>query len=147
MRETEISAQSLGLRLQPIELGGPDAIEAAFAALRRERADAFTHLPQGFIAVHRTQIVEMAIKTRLPAMHTNRLWIEAGGLMAYAPSLEETYHRITIYVDKILKGIKPADLPVERPKKFELIINLKTARQLGVTVAPNVLARADRVIK
>jgi putative tryptophan/tyrosine transport system substrate-binding protein len=147
MREAEISAQSLGLRLQPVELGGPDTIEPAFAALRQERADAFTHLAQGFIAVHRTQIVEMAIKTRLPAMYTNSLWVEAGGLMAYAPSLEETYHRVATHVDKILKGTKATDLPVERPKKFELIINLKTAKQIGVTVAPTVLARADKVIK
>jgi putative ABC transport system substrate-binding protein len=147
MREAQISAESLGLRLQPVELGGPDSIAPAFAALRQERADAFTHLSQGFIAVHRTRIVEMAIKTRLPAMHTSRLWVEAGGLMAYAPSLEETYHRVATHVDKILKGTKAADLPVEQPKKFELIINLKTAKQIGVTVAPTVLARADKVIK
>jgi putative ABC transport system substrate-binding protein len=91
--------------------------------------------------------VDLEMKTKLPAMHTNSLWVEAGGLMAYAPSLEETYHRVTTHVDKILKGTKAADLPVEQPKKFELIINIKTARQIGVTVAPNVLARADRVIK
>jgi putative tryptophan/tyrosine transport system substrate-binding protein len=147
MREAEISARSLGLRLQPIELGGPDTIEPAFAALRQEHAHAFTHLSQGFIAVHRTRIVDLAMKTKLPAMHTNRLWVEAGGLMAYAPSLEETYHRVATHVDKILKGAKAADLPVEQPKRFELIINLKTARQIGVTVAPNVLARADKVLK
>jgi putative ABC transport system substrate-binding protein len=147
MREAQISAQSLGLRLQPVELGGPESIEPAFAALRQQRADAFTHLSQGFIAVHRSRIVDLEMKTKLPAMHTNSLWVEAGGLMAYALSLEETYHRVTTHVDKILKGTKAADLPVEQPKKFELIINIKTARQIGVTVAPNVLARADRVIK
>jgi ABC-type uncharacterized transport system substrate-binding protein len=147
MREAEISARSLGLRLQPIELAGPESIDPAFAALRQERADAFTHLAQGFIGVHRTRIVDLAIKNKLPAMHTNRVWVDAGGLMAYAPSLEENYRRLATYVDKILKGTKPADLPVEQPMKFEFVINFKTAKQIGVTIPPNVLARADKVIK
>jgi putative tryptophan/tyrosine transport system substrate-binding protein len=101
----------------------------------------------GVVGAHRTTIVELAIKSRLPVIYTNSLYVDAGGLMTYGVSTAELFRRAATYVDKILKGAKPADLPVEQPIKFELVINLKTAKQIGLTIPPNVLARADKVIK
>jgi putative ABC transport system substrate-binding protein len=99
------------------------------------------------VTSHRTEIVELAVKSRLPAIYTNSLFVDAGGLMTYSASITDLDRRAATYVDKILKGAKPADLPVEQPKKFEFIINLKAAKQIGLTIPPNVLARADKVIK
>jgi len=104
-------------------------------------------LSGGFFAFHQKRIIDLAAKSRLPAMYTNNQYVEAGGLMSYAADRLEQFRRAAEYVDKILKGAKPADLPVERPKKFELIINLKAAKQIGLTIPPNVLVRADKVIK
>ena len=115
--------------------------------MTRDRLDGLFTLASAFLTANRKRIVEFAAKNRLPAMYHNEDFIEEGGLMSYAPSLLDLYRRAAIYVDKILKGSKPADLPVERPTKFDFIINMKTAKQIGLTIPPNVLARADRVIR
>ena len=111
------------------------------------RAGALLVLASPVFHRERAQIASLAIKSRLPTMHATREYVEAGSLMAYGVNLSEMYRRAALYVDKIVRGVKPADLPVEQPTKFELVINLKTAKQIGVTIPPNVLARADRVIK
>ena len=108
---------------------------------------AFAVLTSPVLADHRTQIANLALKSRLPAIYTSSIWVDVGGLMSYGTSFTDLSRRAATYVDKILKGAKPADLPVEQPMKFELVINLKTAKQIGVTIPPNVLARADKVIK
>ena len=121
--------------------------DGAFAAALREGAHGLITAPQPVINTHRAQILEFLSKNRLPAIFTNPEAVEAGGLMSYSPDFTEQFRRAATYVDKILKGTKPADLPVEQPMKFELVINLKTAKQIGLTIPPNVLARADKVIK
>jgi len=126
---------------------GPDGLENAFRAAAEGRAEALIVVGVNFFIPHRPRIVELELKTRLPAMHTHASWVPAGGLMSYTTNEVERYRRAARYVDKVLKGAKPADLPVERPTKFELVINLKTAKQIGITIPPNVLARADRVIR
>jgi len=103
--------------------------------------------PSPFLTTHRARIIDLAAKNRLPAMHVSSEWVDAGGLMSYAPDILDNWRRAAVYVDKILKGRTPADLPVEQPMKFEFVVNLKTAKQIGVTIPPNVLVRADRVIK
>jgi putative ABC transport system substrate-binding protein len=147
LRDTELAAGALALKLQYLDVRDPKDIEAAFRAASKERADAVLMLGGPVLASQRTQIVDLAVKSRLPAISRNRPDVEAGGLMAYGASSTDLSRRAATYVDKILKGSKPADLPVEQPKKFELVINLKTAKQIGLTIPPNVLARADRVIK
>jgi putative ABC transport system substrate-binding protein len=125
----------------------PQDIESAFRSAAKDRAGAIMTLPGGFTGFHRTRIVNLALKSRLPGVYSNSRFVEDGGLMSYASDQREEFGRATIYVDRILKGAKPADLPVEQPTKFELAINLKTAKHIGLTIPPNVLARADRVIK
>jgi putative ABC transport system substrate-binding protein len=147
VRQTEDAAHALGLQLQSLVVGGPDDFESAFRSVVKGRADALIIVTGGLFNRHRTRLVELANTQRLPAMYTEHEYIQAGGLMVYASSQTEQYRRAAIYVDKILKGAKPADLPVEQPTKFELMINLKTAKQIGLTIPPNVLARADKVIK
>jgi putative ABC transport system substrate-binding protein len=147
MRETEAAAPSLGIKLQPVEARGPNDLEHAFSAMKKERAGALIPLTSPLMGEQRKQIVELAAKNRLPAMYDSREFSEAGGLMSYGAMLADLDRRAATYVDKILKGAKPADLPVEQPKKFELIVNLKTAKQIGLPIPPNVLARADKVIK
>ena len=149
LREVELAAKAFGLQLQYLDiLGGPKDIETAFRAAGKGRADAVLMLVLGgFASAHRTEIVELAIKSRLPVIYPNSQYVDAGGLMTYGVSLTDLDRRAATYVDKILKGAKPADLPVEQPKKFELIINLKTAKQIGLTIPPNVLVRADKVIR
>jgi putative ABC transport system substrate-binding protein len=115
--------------------------------MKKKRADALIFLSSSFTAFHRKQLVELAAKNRLPTMCANDAWINAGCVIAYGPKVSELYRRAAVFVDKILKGVKPADLPVEQPIKFELVINQKTAKQIGVTIPPNVLTRADKVIK
>jgi ABC-type uncharacterized transport system substrate-binding protein len=146
-KETQIAAQPLGLQLQSLEVRGPDSFEAAFQAATKGRAGALTVLSDAVMFAHRTRILELAIKRRLPTMHTQSLWVEAGGLMSYGTYFPDLSRRAATYVDKILKGAKPADLPVEQPTKFDLVINLKTAKQIGVTIPQSVLYRADKVIK
>src|SRR2546422_4402330 len=145
--EAKVAAHSLGVQLQTLEARGPDEFERAFAALTRERAGALLVPTDGMFLLHRARIVDLAAKSRLPAMYGTREFVDAGGLMVYGASLRENFRRAATYVDKILKGAKPADLPVEQPTTFELVINLKTARALGLTIPPSVLARADEVIE
>ena len=146
-KETRDAAQALALQLQSLEVRGLNDFEGAFQAATKGRARAITVLSDSVMFTHRTRILELAAKQRLPTMHTQSLWVEAGGLVSYGTYFPDLWRRAAIYVDKILKGTKPADLPVEQPTKFELIINLKTAKQIGLTIPPNVLVRADRVIK
>jgi len=145
--ETEAAAQSLDLRLRSIEVRSPADLGGAFKAVTSARPSAFITLADGMLLNNRTRIVEFAAKSQLPAIYPDREFAEAGGLIAYGPSLASSFRRAATYVDKILKGAKPADLPVEQPTKFELVINLMTAKALGLTIPPSLLARADEVIE
>ena len=147
LRATMEAARVLGVHLQILELRDPNELDSAFAAMTRERAGALDVLPGLMITGYMRQIVDLAAKARLPAILPDGQFVESGGLMSYGPSVPDLYRRAAVYVDKILKGAKPADLPVEQPTKFELVINLKAAKQIGLTIPPNVLARADKVIK
>ena len=147
LRETEVAARAFGLQLQPLEVRGPSDIEPAFQAARREQAGGLIVLRDVVTVGQTKRIVELALKNRLPTIYNDRDFVDAGGLMSYGPNMSDLFRRAAVYVDKILKGAKPADLPVEQPTKFEFIINLKTAKQIGLTIPPNVLARADKVIK
>ena len=147
LRATMDAARVLGVHLQILELRDPNELDSAFAAMTRERAGALDVLPGLMITGYMRQIVDLAAKARLPAIFADGQFVESGGLMSYGPSVPDLYRRAATYVDKILKGTRPADLPVEQPTKFELIINLKAAKQIGLTIPPNVLTRADKVIK
>jgi ABC-type uncharacterized transport system substrate-binding protein len=147
LREIELAAGAFGVKLQYLDVLGPEDLETAFRAARKGRAEAALVLVSTVFNSHRTQVVDLSVKSQLPAIFYSAEYAELGGLMAYGTSYIDLYRRVATYVDKILKGAKPADLPVEQPKKFELIINLKTAKQIGLTIPPNVLARADKVIK
>jgi putative ABC transport system substrate-binding protein len=144
MRE---AAQALGLTLVPAEARGLDTLEPAFATMVRERAQAFVVLAEAILANYRGQITAMAVRNRLPAISYIREWAEAGLLLTYGANLPDQFRRSAVIVDKIFKGAKPGDLPVQQPTKFELVINLKTAKALGLDVPPSVLARADEVIE
>jgi putative tryptophan/tyrosine transport system substrate-binding protein len=145
MKEQEIAAQGLGLHLVPLSIEGD--IEAAFATVRKEHPDALLTNPSPLINTARERIVEFAAKNHLPAMYAAPEFVDAGGLMSYTPNYAAMFRRAATYVDKILKGAKPADLPVEQPTQFELWINLKTAKQIGLTIPQSVLYQADKVIK
>jgi len=147
VKDAENPARSLGLHLQILEARGPDAFESAFAAMTGERTGALLVLADPMFLSNTARIVELAAKHRLPAIYGLREYAEAGGLMAYAPKLADLYRRAGTYVAKILEGAKPADLPVEQPTKFELVINMKTAKALGLTIPPSLLLRADEVIE
>jgi len=147
MREAETAARALGLRVQPLEAQGPSDIDRAFVAMTRERAGALLVLVDSMFIVQRERIADLAAKSRLPAMYGLRLHAEAGGLMAYGANLRDLLRHTATFVDKILKGAKPADLPIEQPTKFELVINLKTAKVLGLTIPQSLLVRADQVIE
>jgi len=147
LAETQVAARSLGVRLQSLGVRDANGLDSAFAAMAGERAGALIVLTDIMFFNQHKRIVSLATKGRLPAVFWRREFTEAGGLLAYGPDVSDMYRRAATYVDKILKGAKPADLPVEQPTKFELVINLKTAKQIGLTIPPNVLARADRVIK
>ena len=147
LREVEARARALGVRLQILEARNPPEIDSAFAAMTRERAGAFLGLSDAIFDTQRGQILELAAKRRLPSIFGNRENAEAGGLMAYGPNFLDLERRAATYVDKILKGAKPADLPVEQPTKFELVLNLRTAQAIGLTIPPSLLLRADRVIE
>jgi putative ABC transport system substrate-binding protein len=130
-----------------MEVSGPNDFENSFKAAITHRAQALFVLRNPLIVNNRTKIAELAVKSRLPAMYDDHEFVDAGGLMSYGTDLADLHRRAAVYVDKILKGTKPADLPVERPMKFEFIVNLKAAKQIGLTIEPNVLARADKVIR
>jgi putative tryptophan/tyrosine transport system substrate-binding protein len=147
LTDMEAAAKALRLKLLSLEVRSLDDFDSAFAQARREGAQALMTAPNPLINTQQRQVFDFAAKNRLPAMYQTSEWVEAGGLMSYAPNFTELWRRAADYVDKILKGAKPADLPVEQPKKFEFLVNLKTAKQIGLTIPPNVLARADKVIK
>jgi putative ABC transport system substrate-binding protein len=147
LRETELAAGVFGVKLQYLDIQNPKEIETAFRAASKGRADAVLVLGSQVVTSHPKQFVELAAKSRLPAIYWSPEFVEAGGLITYSVSIIDLFRRTAIYVDKILKGAKPADLPVEQPTKFELVINLKAAKQIGLTIPPNVLVRADKVIK
>jgi len=144
---SEEFARSLNIRLLRLEASGPERLETAFSDATKGAANGLFVTNSAIFNNHRKRIAELAIKHRLPAIAERNEFAEAGGLMAYGPSLPDMHRRAATYVDKILKGAKPADIPVERPYKFQFIINLKTAKQMGLTIPPNVLARADKVIR
>jgi putative ABC transport system substrate-binding protein len=147
LREMERTAGAFGMRVQSLDILGSKDIETAFRAANKARADAILVLQSGVATAHRTELAQHAIKSRLPAIYPRLEFVEDGGLMSYGASVTDMDRRAATYVDKILKGAKPADLPVEQPTKFEFVINLKAAKQIGLTIPPNVLVRADKVIK
>jgi putative ABC transport system substrate-binding protein len=147
LKEMELAAGALKVKVQYLDVLSSKDIESAFRAAAKGRADGVVMLGSAVFITHRIQIVELAVKNRLPATYTRPEYVEDGGLMTYGPSINDLFRRAATYVDKILKGRTPADLPVEQPIKFEFIVNLKAAKQIGLTIPPNVLARADKVIK
>ena len=144
LQELEIAARALGVQLQPVEVRDPYMFDQAFATMAEAHADALIRLPSGLFTSRHTQIVDLAARTRLPGIFPNSVFVEAGGLMAYGPSVATNFRRAATYVDKILKGARPADLPVEQPMKFELLINLKTAKDLGLTIPQSSSSRRTR---
>jgi len=147
LKEVERAAGVLGVKLQYLDVLDPKDVETAFRAASKARAEAVLTLGSPILLSQRIQLADLAVKNRLPAIYGQPEFVQAGGLMTYGVNFKDLDRRAARYVDKILKGAKPADLPVEQPKKFEFIINLKAAKQIGLTIPPNVLARADRVIK
>jgi putative tryptophan/tyrosine transport system substrate-binding protein len=147
MREMELAAKAFKVQLQYLDVPEPKDIGTAFRSASEGRADAVLTLTSAILSTHRAQIIDLATKNRLPAVYHNSQFVEAGGLMSYSANLTDLFHRAAVFVDKILKGAKPADLPVEQPTKFEFIINLKAAKQIGLTIPSNVLVRADKVIR
>jgi len=147
IEEAQLAARSSHLQLELLEVTGPGEFESAFEMAKKQRAEALMQIQAGVLTPHQQRIIELAAKNRLPALYNNRVDVEAGGLMSYGFDAVERQRRLAALVDKILKGAKPSDLPVEQPTKFELLINLKTAKQIDLKIPPNVLARADRVIR
>jgi putative ABC transport system substrate-binding protein len=147
LREVEAVSSALGVTLHPFPVSGPNDFHDAFKLAVETRVDGFLTLEDPFTIAHRKQIVDLALRYRLPAVYAVRPFVDAGGLMSYGPDRADQNRRAATYVDKILKGAKAADLPVEQPTKFELVINLKVAKALGLTVPPTLLARADEVIE
>jgi ABC-type uncharacterized transport system substrate-binding protein len=146
-RATQDVAGPLGVALQDRGIKDPNELEVVFAVMTKDRPDAFLALMDPVLNSYRKRILDFLAKNRLPAIFQSRDWVEAGGLISYGPSYPELFRRIAVQMDKVLKGAKPADIPVEQPTKFELVINLNTAKQIGLTIPPAVLARADKVIK
>ena len=147
LEAAELAARTLGVRLHVVGARGPDDFEKAFSEMTRARVEALTVLSSPRFVMERQHLAAVAAKSRLPAVYPWRQAVESGGLMSYGPNARDLFRRAAAYVDKILKGRKPADLPVEQPTKFELVINLKTAKALGLTIPPSLLARADQVIE
>ena len=146
-KESQLAARALGLQLHSMEVGSADMFDSAFQDAIKAGSVALAVVSSPFVATNQKRVFELALKHRLPAIYPREDFADSGGLMSYGPDRTEPYRRAAVYVDKILKGTKPAELPVEQPAKFEFIINLKAAKQIGLTIPPNVLARADRVIK
>jgi putative ABC transport system substrate-binding protein len=147
MRDVEVAARSLKVRLQLVETRAPNEFAEAFSMMTRERAGALIILSGSMFFAHRARLAELAAQNRLPSVYLLREHADAGGLLAYGPNVRESFRRAATFVDKILKGAKPADLPIEQPTTFELVVNLKTAKTLGLAIPPAVLARADAVIQ
>jgi len=147
LKEIETAAAAFNIKLQYLDVKAPSEIETAFRDARKGHADAIVMLSNGVLNPHRSRIAELAVKSRLAVIYNAVEWVEAGGLTSYGASIPDLFRRAATYVDKILKGANPAQLPVEQPTKFEFVVNLKAAKQIGLTIPPNVLARADRVIK
>jgi putative ABC transport system substrate-binding protein len=148
LEQADVAARALGVHLQFVEArGGPENFDRAFSELTRARADALTVLTSVLFISERRRLVDLAARNRLPVVYPVRDFVDDGGLMSYGPHWADIYRRAATYVDKILKGAQPADLPVEQPTRFELVINLKTAKALGLTIPPSVLARADQVVE
>jgi putative tryptophan/tyrosine transport system substrate-binding protein len=147
LKQADVAARALGMRLQLVEARGPADIDRAFSEMTRARTEALTVVSTPMFGSERTRLVDLAAKNRLPTMFSFRGYVDSGGLMSYGSNLADLFRRAATYVDKILKGAKPGDLPVEQPTTFELVINLKTARTLGLTIPPSVLSRADQVIE
>jgi putative tryptophan/tyrosine transport system substrate-binding protein len=145
--ETQTAARALGLQLRAVEVRGPTDFDSAFSAIVRERTGALVVLPDALFRDHQRRILDLAAKSRLPAMYWSRDLVESGGLMAYGANFPDVFRQAASFVHKILKGAKPAELPIEQPAKFELVINLKTAKALGLTIPPSVLGRADQIIE
>ncbi len=145
--EIELAARALGLQLEAVEARGPDDLENAFSAMTKANANAFMGMTDTRFFRNRKRIIKLSVKNRLPAVYQSRRFVQDGGLMSYGPNRRKWRRRIADYLDKILKGANPGDLPIEQPTKFELVINLKTAKQLGITIPPEVLYRATKVIK
>ena len=146
-KETQDAAKAFSVRLHPLEVTTAAEFDGAFEQMVKAHDSALVLILSPFSTLHSKRIVDLALKHRLPGMYPTKQFVEEGGLMGYGPLIDDLYRRAATYVDKILKGAKPADLPVEQPKKFEFIINLKAAQQIGLTIPPNVLARADKVIR
>src|SRR5713101_7521393 len=147
LRDAEAAAKSLRLQVRPAEVRGPEDLEKAFASIAHKRPEALVLAPSNMFRAHRARLVELAARHRLPATFSDRSFVEAGGLMSYGPDEKAIFRQLANYVDKILKGAKPADLPIEQPTKFEMVINLKTARALGLTIPQTILLQADQVIQ
>ena len=147
IEEAQLAARSAHLQLELFEVTGPGEFESAFETAKKQRAEALMQIQAGVLTPHQQRIIELAAKNKMPALYNNGVDVQAGGLMSYGFDAVERQRRAATYVDKILKGANPADLPVEQPSKFELVINLKTAKQIRLSIPPNILARADRVIR
>jgi putative ABC transport system substrate-binding protein len=147
IKDVKAAGRSLGVQLQLLEARGPNEFDGAFAAMAKERAEALLVVSDSMFLLHRARLADLAAKNQLPSMYGVREFVEAGCLMSYGPSIVANYRRAAFFVDKILKGAKPGDLPIEQPTKFELVINLKTAKALGLTIPPSLLQRADQVIE
>jgi len=147
LRDTEVAARQLGLELQSVGIRSPADLEGAFATMAKSKVEALNVLSDAFMNNNRMAITGMALKSRLPSIYPSDVYVQAGGMMSYGANLADLWRRAAVYVDKILKGAKPGDLPVEQPRKFEFIINLKAAKQIGLTIPPEVLARATKLIK
>jgi len=144
-KELKVAARSLRVQLQVLEASNPDQLDSAFSTMTRERVAGLLVLTDAMFLGQRKRIVELAAKSRLPALYSQREFVDAGGLVSYGPSLRDMYHHAATHVDKILKGTKPSDIPIEQPTKFELFINLKAAQTLGITIPQALLLRADEV--
>jgi putative ABC transport system substrate-binding protein len=147
LSQTETAARTLGVRLQLVGVRSLDELDRAFSTIASQRADAFLMFPSAMFFNERRRVIDLAAKHRLPSVYVSKEFVELGGLISYGASIADLFRRAAVYVDKILKGAKPADLPVEQPTKFELVINLKTAKTLGLTMPPSLLQRADEVIQ
>jgi ABC-type uncharacterized transport system substrate-binding protein len=147
LKRIEAAARSLGFQLQRVEVRRPEDLEKAFTSMVRERAEALIVLSSTLLRAHRTRIAGLAARHRLPSIFDVREYVEGGGLMSYGPNYGDLFRRAATYVDRILKGARPGDLPIEQPTKFELVISLRTARALALTIPPSLLARADELIQ